>query len=83
MGVVYKAHDVRLDRLVAIKLLLPKEVADPERIRRFVQEAQAVAALNHPNIAQIYDFDEADGIRWLAWNSWRVNPLPTATLAVT
>lgn len=66
MGVVYKARDTHLDRFVAIKALLPEQVADPERMWRFVQEAQAIAALNHPNIAQVYDFDEADGIRWLA-----------------
>ena len=66
MGIVYKAHDRHLDRLVAIKALRPENVADPERTHRFVQEAHAIAALNHPNIAQVYDFDEANGICWLA-----------------
>ena len=66
MGVVYKARDANLDRFVAIKVLLPEQVADPECMDRFLQEAQAIAALNHPNIAHVYDFDEHDGIRWLA-----------------
>ena len=66
MGVVYKAHDTNLDRMVAIKVLLPEGTVDEHRMRRFVQEAQAIAALNHPNIAQVYGFDESDGIRWLA-----------------
>ena len=55
MGEVYRAHDARLGRDVAIKVL-PKELAtDPDRVRRFEHEARAVAALNHPNICQIHD----------------------------
>ena len=57
MGVVYKARDLHLDRLVAVKVLLPEAVANPERRRRFVQEAKAASALNHPNIVHIYDID--------------------------
>jgi serine/threonine protein kinase len=55
MGVVYIALDMRLDRAVALKVLPPGKTADPERKRRFVQEAKAASALNHPNIIAIYD----------------------------
>jgi dienelactone hydrolase len=58
MGVLYRARDSRLGRTVAIKLLRPALVADPERTRRFVQEARAVSALNHPNIVTIHEIGE-------------------------
>src|SRR5512135_2897842 len=66
MGVVYKARDTHLDRFVAIKVLPPEKVADPDRKRRFVQEAKAASALNHPNIVTIHDIDQADGIDFIA-----------------
>src|SRR5215469_15894285 len=66
MGVVYKARDARLGRFVALKILPPDKVADPERKRRFMQEAKAASALNHPNIITIYDIDQADGIDFIA-----------------
>ncbi len=66
MGVVYKARDTHLDRPVAIKVLPPERVADPERKRRFVQEAKAASALNHPNILHIYDIDAANGVDYIA-----------------
>ena len=55
MGIVYQARDSHLDRLVAIKVLPPDKVADPQRQARFVQEAKAASALRHPNIVTIHD----------------------------
>jgi predicted Ser/Thr protein kinase len=66
MGVVYKARDTHLDRFVAIKVLPPERVADPARKRRFVQEAKAASALNHPSIVTIHDIDRADGADFMA-----------------
>ena len=61
MGEVYRARDTRLGREVAVKVLPAAFSHDPERLHRFQQEAQAVAALNHPNILAIHDFGEHDG----------------------
>jgi len=61
MGVVYKARDLHLDRFVAVKILPPEKVADPDRKRRFVQEAKAASALNHPNIVTIHDITQEGG----------------------
>jgi Tol biopolymer transport system component len=66
MGVVWKARDTHLDRFVALKTLTAEKLADPERKRRFVQEAKTASALNHPNIVHIYDIAEADGIQFIA-----------------
>jgi eukaryotic-like serine/threonine-protein kinase len=66
MGVVYRALDMHLDRSVAIKVLRPEAVGDPERKRRFVLEAKAASALNHPGIVTIYDIDCADGVDFIA-----------------
>jgi eukaryotic-like serine/threonine-protein kinase len=65
MGVVYKAHDTKLDRDVALKFLPPNLTASHEELNRFEQEAKAISALNHPNIATIYDVDEANGQKYL------------------
>ncbi|HET6462773.1 MAG TPA: protein kinase [Candidatus Krumholzibacteria bacterium] len=65
MGEVYRARDTRLDREVAIKVL-PAEVAgDPDRVRRFQQEARAASALNHPNILTIHDVGAENGVAYL------------------
>src|SRR3954469_6023914 len=61
MGEVYRARDPRLDREVAIKVLPTERLADEDRRRRFVQEAKAASALNHPHIITIYEIESADG----------------------
>src|SRR5271154_1547000 len=61
MGEVYRAHDSRLNRTVAIKVLPPSFSADRDRLQRFAQEARAAAALNHPNILSIFDIGEEQG----------------------
>jgi len=66
MGEVYLAQDARLDRKVALKLLLAEFVSNEDRLRRFAQEAKAAAALSHPNIAHIYEVGEADGTHYIA-----------------
>lgn len=59
MGAVYRARDAKLHREVALKVLLPEVAHDPERLARFRREAQMLAALNHPNIAQIHGLEDA------------------------
>jgi dienelactone hydrolase/predicted Ser/Thr protein kinase len=66
MGVVYAAHDTRLGRPVAIKMLPSDATADPDRHRRFVQEARAASALNHPHIVTIHEIDEDAGATFIA-----------------
>ena len=66
MGEVYRATDTSLQREVAIKVLPPEVVKDPDRLARFKREAHLLAALNHPNIAAIYGLEEADGKPFLA-----------------
>jgi len=66
MGDVYLAQDTKLDRKVALKILPPEVAADRERMSRFVQEAKAISALNHPNILTIHQIDEVDSIHFIA-----------------
>src|SRR5205807_2745615 len=66
MGEVYLAEDTRLHRKVALKILPTELAANKDRMRRFEQEAQAAAALNHPNIAHIYEIGEAEGTNFIA-----------------
>ena len=65
MGDVYAAEDLRLHRFVALKVLPRDTALDPERLERFEREAQAVAALNHPNVVTLYGVEEADGLHFL------------------
>src|SRR5881409_172486 len=66
MGEVYLAQDTKLDRKVALKILPGEVASDHERMRRFTQEAKAAAALNHPNIAHVYEIDEVEGQHFIA-----------------
>ena len=63
MGVVYKAKDTRLDRTVALKFLAWHAPNDEEAEKRFLREAKAAAALDHPNICTVYEVDQVDG-KW-------------------
>jgi serine/threonine protein kinase len=66
MGEVYLAHDPRLNRQVALKLLPADFARDEARARRFIQEARAVSALNHPNIITIHEIGQSQGQRYIA-----------------
>jgi serine/threonine protein kinase len=66
MGEVYLAEDTVLDRKVALKVLSAQSTSDAERVMRFVQEAKAASALNHPNIVTIYEIGESGGTRFMA-----------------
>jgi serine/threonine protein kinase/dipeptidyl aminopeptidase/acylaminoacyl peptidase len=76
MGVVWSADDTKLGRQVAIKILPEEFAKDSQRLVRFEREARLLASLNHPNIAAIYDFDQVDGVRFLA-----MEMVPGRTLA--
>src|SRR5215813_5315336 len=66
MGEVYLAQDTELDRRVALKVLPPQLASHRDRMDRFVREAKAAAALNHPNIAHVYEIGQSDGLNYIA-----------------
>ncbi len=66
MGTVYKAIDLHLNRYLALKILRPKLAASTEFIERFTREARSAAAVNHPNVAQVYSFGELDSQYYLS-----------------
>jgi serine/threonine protein kinase/tetratricopeptide (TPR) repeat protein/TolB-like protein len=90
MGIVYRATDTRLHRDVALKVLPEDLMHDPDRRRRFLQEAQAASSIEHPNVAVIYDADEAGGqtfiamelIRGQKMSDWLAHEHPTVTHAL-
>ena len=66
MGIVYKAEDTKLKRIVALKFLPPELTRDPEAKERFINEAQATAVLSHSNICTIFEVDESEGQSFIA-----------------
>jgi serine/threonine protein kinase len=66
MGAVYKAYDKKLHRVIALKLLPPEYISQQDRRRRFLQEARAASALNHPHILTVYEVGEDDGKPYIA-----------------
>ncbi|MGO9464376.1 MAG: protein kinase domain-containing protein [Isosphaeraceae bacterium] len=95
MGIVYMARQVRLNRLVALKMMLAGQHASPAELVRFHAEAEAVGRLQHPNIVQIHEIGEHEGLTYLALefvaggtleariNSTPQSPIPAATLVAT
>ena len=75
MGEVYKARDTRLGRIVAIKVLPPDQVANPERKQRFMHEARAASALNHPNIVTVHDIACDGGVDFIVMEYVEGSPL--------
>jgi Tol biopolymer transport system component len=75
MGEVYRARDTRLLRDVALKVLPESFTTDSDRLRRFEQEARAVAALNHPNIVSVYDVGNAGGVHYIVSELLEGDPL--------
>ena len=72
MGWVYRARDTRLDRLVAIKVLVASQSADERRLDRLQREARAISRVSHPNICAIHDVGQSDGVTFLVMDTSRV-----------
>ncbi len=66
MGIVYKAEDIKLERIVALKVLNPEAIEDEQNLNRFIKEAKTASSLNHPNITTIYEFDDVAGIHLIS-----------------
>jgi len=66
MAVVFRAHDVRLNRTVALKIVAPEHAADESYKQRFISESRAAAAVDHPNIVPIYEAGDAQGVLFIA-----------------
>src|SRR5215472_11502531 len=79
MGEVYRARDINLDRNVAIKVLPSTLAQDPERLARFEREAKVLAALNHPNITQIYGVEQGAIVMELVEGETLAGPVPIDT----
>ena len=75
MGEVYRAHDAKLGRDVAVKILPEAFARDPERLARFQREARALASLNHPNIVTIFSVEESEGVHFLTMELLEGQPL--------
>lgn len=77
MGVVYKAEDTKLERTVALKFLPSELIKDAQAKARFTQEAQAAAALDHPNICTVYEINEFEGQTPYFFASFGLSSIPS------
>src|SRR5438270_4440743 len=78
MGMVYRGRQIALGREVAIKVLSQALAKDASYVARFIREAQIIAGLNHPNIVQIFDAGQQNGLLYLSWNTSRDPPSPAS-----
>lgn len=78
-GIVYSARHLKLNRVVALKMMLAGEFATDVELQRFMREARADAVIKHPNVVDIYDIDESDGRPYFTWNSLKGEVWPTVS----